>query len=108
MFFGIISRGFHLNKKINPNKLILIYQEHKSQISDALAERICTELRESHLNAHPTDAIIHSTHVSYNIVITDRTLTDGVLKLVHFKPRVCEEVHVSEILQRLLPYENIS
>ena len=54
------------------------------------------------MNAQQTDKLILSCHVPYTIVITERTMFDGVLKLKHFTPRVDEEVHVSDLRDRIL------
>lgn len=95
-------RLIHTQNSKVAHKLILIYQQHKSQVTEALARRIQSELRQVHLNALETDKLIASSHVPYTVVITERTLVDGVLELLHHNPRVKEEVHVSSLTDRLL------
>lgn len=97
----ILIRAIHLTNSVNPHKLILIYLEHKNKVAMALAERIRRELRQAHLNALQTDQIVYSPQVPYTVVITGRTMTDGVLQLQHFKPKIKEEVHVSNLTERL-------
>lgn len=105
MLGSLISRSFrgiHLNRTSNPHKLILVYLEHRNKLARALSERICHELREAHLNAQPTDKMVESPHVPYTIVITERTMLDGVARMQHYKPRIYEEVHVSDLKERIL------
>jgi hypothetical protein len=106
---SFITRSFHLNATASPHKLILIYLEQQtkeSQIARALAERICKELNEAYLNAQQTDKIIESPQVPHTVKITERTLFDGVILLQHFKPRIDEEVHVSQLKDKLLMAKN--
>lgn len=98
----IAARWIYLNRTSNPHKLILVHLEHRSKLAQALSERICHELREVHLNAQQTDKIIESPHVPYTVVITERTLFDGVTRLQHYKPRIDEEVHVGDLRDRIL------
>lgn len=86
-------------------KLILVHLDVKEEIevARALANRIQSELRASHLNVSQTNELIESSQVPYTIVITDQTISDGVLKLKHYQPRITEEVHVSNLKDRLLP-----
>lgn len=99
----VFRRHFHLNNKHSPHKLILVHQDYRNQLTEALARRICEELRRSHLHAHQTDMIVQSSQVHYNVVITERTLNDGILKLMHHKPKIAEEIHVSDLLKRITP-----
>lgn len=109
MLLALITRPLHLNSKALPHKLVLIYleqQTRKNQVAQALAKRICRELNEVHLNAQQTDKIIESPQVPHTVKITERTLSDGVLLLQHFKPKIDEEVHVSQLRERLLMARN--
>lgn len=88
-----------------PKKLILIYLDQtadKNIVLKALSNRIKKELHQIHLNALETDKLIQSPQVPYTILISDRTLFDGVVLLKHFEPRINEEVHVSNLTERLL------
>lgn len=85
-----------------PRKLILIFPEYRNRITEALAVRIQRELKSVYLNAMQTDKLIESAHVPYSIIINKRTLQDGVLELKHFDPRIKEEVHVTNLKERLL------
>lgn len=86
----------------SPHKLILIYLENRDRVAQALAKRICKELQEVYLNARETDKLIDSPQIPYTVVITDRTMFDGVIGLRHNKPKITEEVHVSNLKDRLL------
>lgn len=96
------SRAIHLNQCSPPHKLILVYAEYKSPLTEALAKRVRNELRAVYLNAMETDKIVESPQVPYTVIITEQTLVDGVLHLRHFNPKISEEVHVSQLADRLL------
>lgn len=102
MFFKVISRKFYTCQAPSPRKLTLIYQEYKDRVSDALSQRIQRELQEVHLNAFTTDRLIISPQVPYTVIITQRTMSEGIIDLQHFRPRIREEVHVSNLRERLL------
>lgn len=79
-------------------KLVLIYIEAKpSKLVEALAERIQRELRESQVFSSRVDKIMHSPEAPYTVVIDDRTLVDGIVRLKHYRPKIYEEVHVSDL-----------
>lgn len=105
--FRLCNRAIHISQSCTPHKLILIYTRHKSPITEALAQRVRKELRAVYLNALETDKIVQSPQVPYTVVITDRALVDGVLHLRHFHPRITEEVHVSQLTDKLLQQANI-
>lgn len=105
MIPALFIRSIHLNRSASTHKLILVYLEEQTKenkIAQALAKRICNELNEAHLNVQQTDKIIKSPLIPHTIRITERTLTDGVLLLQHYKPSIDEEVHVSQLKERLL------
>lgn len=98
-----LTRSLFTNQSSLPRKLILVYSEERNKISEALARRIQRELRAAHLNAHvETDSRVVSAQVPYTVVITRRTLEDGVLDLEYQNPKIREEVHVSNLTERLL------
>lgn len=96
-----LTRLIYTNQATTPRKSILIYAEHRNQVAAALARRIRSELRSIFLNACETEKLVESPHVPCTVVITERTLVDGVLILHHFKPKIKEEVHVSKVAERL-------
>lgn len=81
---------------------MLIYSEYASKLSGALTKRIQDELRAAHVTALQTDKIIDCPQVPFTVVIKERTMEDGVLELQHQKPRIREEVHVSDLTERIL------
>lgn len=83
-------------------KLILIYSECQNKLTGALSKRIQDELRTANMIALQSDKLIDSPQVPFTVVIKDRTLEDGVLELQHQKPRIREEVHVSDLTERIL------
>lgn len=97
-----IYRKFYTSPSLNPKRLILVYLEERSKLSEALAKRIQNDLRKVHLNALETDKIVQSSQVPYTVIINKRTLIDGVLELLHYNPNVKEEVHVSNLTEKLL------
>lgn len=80
----------------------MVYSEERNRVSEALAKRIQSELRQAYLNASETDKLIDSSQVPFTVIIKARTLIDGVLELQHFNPKIREEVHVSNLTERLL------
>lgn len=98
----LLSRSLYTNQSLAPRKLVLLYQADKSELSNALSQHIKHELKEAHLTAFETDKLVDSPQVPYTIIITDRTMVDGVLLLQHQNPKIQEEVHVSNIKQKLL------
>lgn len=93
---------FHLNYTSNPHRVILIYLEHKSKLTQALSERICRDLRDVHRYAQLSEKIIDSPYVPFTIMVTERTLQDGVVMLRHFNPRISEQVHISDLKDKIL------
>lgn len=100
-------RVIHTNHSFKPHRLILIYREEKGKLTEALAKRIQHELRQAHLNAMETDMVVESAKVPYTIIISRRTLSDGVLYLQHYSPKIKEEVHVSNLTEKILQQTNI-
>lgn len=99
----ISRRPFHLAQCGQPHKLILIYNsEPDDKVAEALSVRIRDSLRQVHMKVFHTEKIVFSPQVPYTVVITERTLVDGVLQLQHYRPRISEEVHVSNLVERLL------
>lgn len=87
----------------NPTrKLILIYSEYQSKLSEALSKRIQEDLKAAHMVALQTDKVIDCPQVPFTVVIKERTMEDGVLELQHQKPRIREEVHVRDLTGRIL------
>lgn len=86
----------------NPTRrLVLIYSEYKSKLSGALSKRIQDELKAAHITALQTEKIIDCPQVPFTVVIKERTLDDGVIELQHHKPKIREEVHVSDLTERI-------
>lgn len=102
MMLITLVRYLYTNQSTNLRKLVLIYQEEKGALAAALAQRIQRELKEAHFHAMETDTLVDSAQVPYTVIITNRTLSDGVVHLKHFKPKINEEVHVSNLTERLL------
>lgn len=98
----LLHRSLFTHQSSIPRKLILLYQEDKSELAGALSQRIKKELKEVYLTAHETDKIVDSPVVPYTVIITSRTLVDGVLLLQHNNPKIREEVHVSDLKQKLM------
>lgn len=98
----LIHRTFYTSQTIVSKKFILVYLEEKNELSEALARRIQRDLKENYFNAQEIDKIIQSSQVPYTVIINKRTLTDGVLELKHYNPDIKEEVHVSNLIERLL------
>lgn len=113
-----IKRFLFTRSQLMPNsvqrRLILIYIDNKPQqtadddnsnemkILSTLSKRIKKELNQVYLNALETDKLIESPQVPYTVIITQQTLFDGILKLKHFEPKINEEVHVTQLTDRLL------
>lgn len=92
-----------MSKSLVPHKLILVYSEEpQNKVAAALSKRIQKELQDVHLNAWTTDKLVESAQVPYTVIITNRTMSDGVVELQHFNPKIREEVHVSSLTDRLL------
>lgn len=100
-------RTFFTNQPVVDRKLILIFAQEDNQLSQALADRIKRELRQVNLNAFKTEKLIYSSQVPYTVIITKETLKDGILKLQHHNPKQCEQVHVSDLPERLLLETNM-
>lgn len=98
----LLHRSLYTCQLLPPKKFILIYLEERSKLSEALAKRIQNDLKENDLNAQETDKIFESSQVPYTIIISKRTLIDGVLEVKHYHPSVKEEVHVSNLVNNLL------
>lgn len=100
--FRLLKRSLFTNQSATPRKLILLYQQDKTELSQALSQRIKKELKEAYLTAHEIDEIFDSPQVPYTVIITNRTLVDGVLLLQHYNTKIREEVHVSDLKQKLV------
>lgn len=74
----------------------------QNEVANALAKRIQSELKEAKFNVSLTSVVIKSPQVPYTVMITEQTLDDGVLRLLHFNPCITEEVHVSNLRDKLL------
>lgn len=98
----LINRFFSTNQSATPRKLILLYQEDKTEHSKVLSQLIEKELKKVYLTAYETDKIVESSQVPYTVIITSRTLVDGVLLLQHYNPKIQEEVLVSDLKRKLL------
>lgn len=100
----LLARKIYTNQPSIPRKLILVYLDvnNDTELAIALARRIETELKAVHLNVSQTDKLINSAHIPMTVVVTDQTMIDGVLKLKHFEPSITEEVHISNLKDRLL------
>lgn len=99
---NILRRALYTNQHLTPHKLILVYTEERNELSKALVLRIQKELRDVYLNAMETDRVIDSSQVPFTVFITKRTMMDGVVELQHYNPKIREEVHVSNLTERLL------
>lgn len=98
----LFQRTLYTSQSSTPRKLILLYLEEKNEVLEALSNRIQQELKQVYLTALKTDEIIQSPQVPYTVIINKRTMIDGVLELQHYIPDIREEVHVSNLVNRIL------
>lgn len=84
------------------NKLVNIHlaTSVKCPVSQTLAKRIEADLKSAHFQVSQINKL-NEAPKAFTVIITDRTLEDGVLKLQHIFPNLAEEVHVSDLRDRL-------
>lgn len=73
----------------------------KFQVARALSERIRRELREINLVTSESDELTKANDIDFTIMITDQTMNEGIVRLRHRSPKVTEEVHVTNLGERL-------